>query len=167
MGWNDSRIDLLPPNWIQRVEEVPGTRTMEGRPIQLVHAIPQAGAAGQRIDAKMVRDQLQTKEFSLLDYDADRGFLSRQDIEAFLQIENGELAQLVLTFRMAADSPSHWRIWKELVDDLCATWGLRLVDPQHGNIVGSTDLFRILSSTIAWREFARNFNWPKADSETE
>jgi hypothetical protein len=160
MGWNDSRVELLAPNWRQFVEEIPSTKTMEGRSLRLLDAVAQDSTEGQRIDAEAVKGWLQERGFRLEEDDADSARLTREDIEAFLEVEDGELAQIVLTFTLAPDSPSRWERWKELVEDLSEAWHLSLADTEHGTKLGVSELFRLLSETIAWREFERNFGWP-------
>jgi hypothetical protein len=46
MGWNNSRLDLLVPGWKIVPEEAPGTRTMKGTPLRILHVeqIKESGA---------------------------------------------------------------------------------------------------------------------------
>ena len=79
--------------------------------------------------------------------------LQWQDVEAFLEVEEGELARIELTFTLSQHSPSRWESWTALVRQVCTDWDLSLYDSNLGFNVEAGEILRVLAGTQASRDF--------------
>src|SRR5262249_52766320 len=114
------------------------------------------------MDPNEVRVWLEARGFELREQGPSWLVLVHEDADAFLVVEEGELAKIILTFTLTRDSPSRWRIWQALVEDMCEKWGLILYDSNTGSMVDGSEVLRVLGETQAWKDFESNFDWPPA-----
>jgi hypothetical protein len=165
MGWNDSRVSLLAPGWTKVSEEnTRGARTADGTPVRITYLKRVGGYQSTEIDRNAVEGWLETRGFELQRKREASSRLHWEDVEAFLDVEEGELAGIELTFTLSQNSPSRWESWRALVQQISNVWDLALYDSEFGSNVEAGEILRVLSTTQAWREFGERFAWPPVTS---
>jgi hypothetical protein len=165
MGWQESRVTLVPPGWRQVIEVSPRGRTSGGAPLQIARTVREEGgsAAGPRLDD--VRGWLERHGFAVSEQGTGTTALRREDILAECYEQEGELAELILTFSLSRDAPARWDTWQSLVAELCTAWWLRLADSTAGDrLAGPDELLHLLSQTVSWQDFQKHFGWPDVAS---
>src|SRR5438067_1511319 len=137
MGWQESRVTLLPPGWREVVEVSPRARTVGGVPVRIARAVREEDETGERLRPDVVRGWLERHGFTVSEQGKGVIALRREDILVECYEQDGELAELLLTFTLSREAPSRWDAWQSLVEELCAAWGLRLADgAAGGRLVG-------------------------------
>jgi hypothetical protein len=161
MGWNTTRVTLLPPRWKETVTESAQARTAAGTPVRLVRSVRAKDTAGVAVLLAPLCRWLEERGFIVSEHSRSQVRLQREDIEAFLAAEGEEVAEIILTFTLTRDSPRRWGTWQKFVIELCGAWDLALADPGHpGGKVPVGEIFRLLSEAPAWRDFQVVFGWP-------
>jgi len=165
MGWNDSRVSLVAPGWRITTE---GSSTVsqsnESAPIRVQDVERTENSGSVRLDPDRVQLWLMERGFALRQRSASFARLNKENMEVFLVIEDGELAEVILTFTLSERSPSQWETWRAFVTQICGAWGLGLYDSYLGTTVEADQLLRLLADTPAWREFGQHFGWPPVTS---
>jgi hypothetical protein len=165
MGWQESRVTLLPPGWRQVIETSPRARTLGGVPVRIARAVREEDGPAERLRPDAVRGWLERHGFAVSERGKGATALRREDMLAECYEQEGELAELLLTFTLSRDAPSRWDTWHTLVAELSAAWGLRLADgAAGGRLVGPDELLRLLSQTVSWQDFQTHFGWPNVTS---
>ncbi len=164
MGWQEARVTLLPPGWRQVIEVSPRARTLGGVPVRIARTVREEDGPTGRLRAEAVGAWLERHGFTLSEQRPAVIVYRREDILAECYEQEGELAELILTFTLSRDAPSRWDTWQALVGELCAAWGLRLADgTAEGRLVGPEELLRLLSQTMSWQDFQTHFGWPEVN----
>lgn len=166
MGWQESRITLIPAGWRPVSEEAPGTQTINGTPLRIVHYEREQDGAAGGTPIDQVHQWLLGHGFTFKKWPDDSCLLWR-DVEAEPYSQDGELAELILTFTLSRESPSRWAVWQALVTDLCEALDLGLADAEQGVRVGADELLRLLAQTVSWRECQERYHWPVAIAESK
>lgn len=161
MGWQESRVTLIPAGWRPVTEEAPGTQTVNGTPLRIVRYKRDAGNSTRGASIDQVHQWFLGHGFTFKNW-PDDSCLVWQDVQAEPYAEGGELTELILTFTLSPASPSRWEVWQRLVADLCGALDLGLADVEHGVRVGPDELFRLLARTVPWKEFQERYGWPMA-----
>jgi hypothetical protein len=162
MGWNDSRARLIAPGWrMIGAEGRSGALAADGTPVRILRVERVENAQTARNRPEAVRAWLEERGFVVTHESAHGDSLQREDIEANLDVIDNEVAEITLTFTLTPDSPSRWRAWESIVEEICETWCFGLYSSGLGFTVEPAEILRALADTPAWREFAANFNWPQ------
>jgi hypothetical protein len=135
-------------------------RTADGSPVRILHPERRDDSETLKLPPDDVGAWLGERGFELTNRSPSSVRLQWEDVEAFLVVEEGELAEIILTFTLTRDSPSRWDMWKFRVEQLCEAWGLALYDSQRGFLVEASEILRVLADTQAWKDFEVNFKWP-------
>ena len=167
MGWQESRVSLVPPGWREVVELSPTARTFGGVPVRIIRVERVTNGRAEGLDPGAVREWLAAHGFRVVEQYRTSVTFGRDDILADLYEKDGELAHLSLTFTLSRDAPSRLGKWQAFVTEMCEAWGLKLGDSPRGRLVGPEDLPRLLSETVSWQDFQRNFGWPPVTSAAQ
>jgi hypothetical protein len=162
MTWNTVRAALLPPRWRGvEVEQAVERRSLGGQPVRVIGVERDETAVAEPVRLAPVRAALEARGFTEREPIRNGASLHRHDVQAELFEEDGELADVLLTFTLSRDSPRQWPAWQQLVDGLSAEFRLHLEDRDSLRPVPTGDLFRLLSRMGQWREFRDHFHWPE------
>jgi hypothetical protein len=160
MGWNDARVTLVAPGWrVVSEDSCPPRRTAKGLPLR-IRRIERVRTDSEAIRASEVIEWLQIRGFSLVEQSHSSLTLKQKDIEAFLAVDDSDMSEMIVTFQLTPDAPKRWVSWKEFVVSCSNGWDLSLYDPRQRVIVDSSEVFRLLSETEAWQDFAVHYQWP-------
>jgi hypothetical protein len=151
---------LVPPNRKLHVETAPNARTFANKPVFLLDTRHVDGSNSRPIPFEAMENWLLSHGFSVRQRYDSATELVKDDMEAFLANDHGELGMLDLTFTLSRHNPNRWEAWYAVVIELCATWHLGLADAKHETTVGPSDFTRLLEETPSWRDFQRAFGWP-------
>lgn len=160
MGWNDSRISLLSPGWRMVSEEnSSNASTASGMPLRILHPERASEGCSAIINPEVLEGWLKEYGFGVRRRSPYGSRLQSEDVEVFLGIMDGVLAEVILTFTLTRDSPLRLDTWELFVKQLCESWGLRIHDSDLGFTVEANQFRRMLASTSAWQDFSEKFRW--------
>lgn len=160
MGWNDSRISLLAPGWkMVSEEDSSGVGTVSGMPLRILHSERVSEGDSTDICPEAMQSWLEEYGFEVRQLSEYGNRLQWEDVEANLGIEDGALAEVVLTFTLTRNSPLRLHAWESLVHRLSKAWGLGLYSSDLGFCVETDQFTQAIARTPAWRDFATNFKW--------
>lgn len=160
MAWNTSSVTLVPLGWRIIGQDSSNARTVDAMPVRILHAERVDDFEGKGLDPQAVGKWLESRNFRLTEHSEGHLNFVWEDMEVFIGIQETEVAEVTLTFLLKKDSPSRWRKWKELSKQLCEAWDLAPFDSYRSYTVDPDDIFAVLASTPAWKEFASGFGWP-------
>lgn len=164
MGWNESEVILLPAGWRISIEESPKGRTADGTPVQFLCLERVEDGRAKRVNAGGIQTWLEERGFELRERSPSLSQFALEEVDVFLCMKEGELAEVSVRFTLTRTSPNRWASWEALVGQLCQAWGLELYDPDRGLKVDAGEILRVLAGTQAWKDFEANFNWPPVTS---
>jgi hypothetical protein len=159
MGWQESRVTLLPPGWRQVIEPSSRARAVGSHPVRIARSVRDENVVAERLRPGPVRQWLERHGFAFQEQGKGVVALRHGEVLAELYEQGDELAEVLLTFTLSRDAPSRWGAWQAFVTELCAAWALRLADAA-GELVGPEELLRLLSQTLSWQDLQRHFGWP-------
>jgi hypothetical protein len=160
MGWNDSRISLLSPGWRMVSEEnSSNASTASGMPLRILHPERGTESSSAIINPEALERWLKKYGFEVRRRSPYGSRLQSEDVEVFLGVMDGVLAEVILTFTLTRDSPLHLDKWNSFVSHLCESWGLRIHDSDLDFTVEANQFRRMLASTSAWQDFSKTFKW--------
>ena len=165
MGWNELRISLVPGGRTMIARIDPATRTTTGEPVAILSTITDVDAVAASLDPRALRHVLEQEGFDVSQQGDSFLRMKREEIEAFLAVDNGALSEIILTFTLNRSSPSLIPDWQNLISRLLRSDGLALVDRTTRERVGCRDFPRLLTKSPVWREFAKRYDWPEAARE--
>ena len=160
MGWQESRVTLIPPGWYEVSEPSPTARTYGDRPVMIVRTERESNGQGVGLPPALVQHWLEERGFKISETWKNGAQLEKGDILSELYCRDNELSEIILTFILSRDVPARWDAWQAFVNDICRQFGLSLGDSAQNRKVGPDELLRLLSETISWQDFQRNFKWP-------
>lgn len=161
MGWNNSRVSLLAPGWRMVTEEdCSNAGTLRGTPLRILHPERVSVITSSVIRPEALQGWLEEYGFEVRQRSQFGNRLQSEDVEVNLGTKDGAVAEVVLTFTLARDSPFRLDAWESLVKRLCEVWGLSIYVSDLGFTVGADEFRRVLGSTSAWQDFSTNFQWP-------
>src|SRR5947209_15850332 len=108
MGWQEVRVTLLPPGRRQVIEVSSRARTLGGVPVRIARTVREEGGPAERLRAGAVGEWLERHGFTVSEQRARAVVRRREDILAECYEQEGELAELILTFTLSRDTPSRW-----------------------------------------------------------
>jgi len=161
MSWNEARVALLPSGRRFVVQEgLPSARSLDDRPVVVLHSVREEGNGGQSIKPELVRSWLEERSFVVREEYLSSVQLTRGDIEVDLFLQEEEISFVDLTFTLSRETPSRCEAWQTFVTELCETWDFSLADPERGVKVEAAELLPMLARNNSWKEFEKAFQWP-------
>ena len=167
MGWSEARVSLLPPGWKSIIEACQSARTTSGSPLRIVSAERISGNNEPALPERPFREWLKKEGFTEVQETAVMTVFRRREIDVDLSTDDGVVSEVMLEFKLNAQSVSRIGEWDNLVVRLNHDWQLRLVDVQLGTTVGPEEFRRLLANATSWREFSERYNWPAISQGSE
>jgi hypothetical protein len=170
---NQVSLFFYPPRWKQRLTPDPRARTDEGKPVQLVDAVPVAGAAAPPLSPDTVKEWLAERNFIPVEWGRgsvfERGqvrsiFGPEKEIEVSVGEEAGEVTKLYCRFTLPRHNPPPLAAWAGFAAELCGRFGLRL-GAEGVAPCGAAEFLTAVRGHRFYREFAASFGWGVASTE--
>ena len=167
MGWNDSRVSLLPLGWTMGFEEnTTGARTADGTPVRIAYSERLESSESAGIDRGAVEAWLETRVFNRNENErvavacSGKMWNHSWKLRKASSLESSSRSRCPSTLRRVG---SRGRPWCGKSSD----WDLSLYDSNLGFNVEAGEILRVLASTQAWRDFEERFGWPPVTSVEE
>jgi hypothetical protein len=159
MGWNESRVTVVPKGRDLIVQELSG-QAMSGEPMRLISVEKSPDFGSATIEARDIDDWLLKQRFTHAEqWKAGRSY-RHNDMLVEVYSDGAEVGHILLEFTLTRESPNRWNDWLSFVELLCESWPVFLADPDARMMVGPEELFTLLRRTTAWRDFEANYCWP-------
>ena len=161
MGWNDVRVHLVAPGWRMATEvSAHQPKAFDGSNVQILRP-ERVGDGAREIGIRPVRTWLEEHGFVVQQESAHGDRAENADMEVWLGLCEGILAEVTWSFRMTKESPLRLMEWKVLVESFCSAWGFSLFDTRLGFAVDPNRFVELVVAHDVWGEFERRFKWPK------
>ena len=161
MGWNEVRVSLVPAG-----RKIVAERDLAGAPPEATRSrfsIPFRTRILLR--SRLIREpcmrRLEAHGFEVLQRGQSFVRMKKGEIETFLEIEDGVVSEVIVTFTLNRSSPLRAPDWQRLISHLVQPDGLALFDRTTQQRVGGDEFLRLLTESPAWKQFAEAHGWPE------
>lgn len=160
MAYNRCRLSLCASNWEPLV--------IEGQMIGVIKRREVPAETGRFVEVQTVRGWLMGRGFdeTVMWHLFQMGAVESEygcapELEVQLGRLGPELVEVVLTFTLAREAEGWWPRWGRLIEEMCRTFGLGVLDTDGWRMVSGGEALAVVSRTPEWRWYAEQFGWSR------